>query len=49
MHQKSSLPAAEVTVLPIRPSVAGQGEGRLSVVPIVPQVSALAKGSSRSL
>jgi polyhydroxyalkanoate synthase len=45
MHQKSSLPAAEVTVLPIRPSVAGQGEGRLSVVPIVPQVSPLAKGA----
>jgi polyhydroxyalkanoate synthase subunit PhaC len=45
MHQKSTLPTAEVTVLPIRPSVAGQGEGRPLVVPIEPQVSPLAKGA----
>ena len=45
MHQKSSLPAAEVTILPLRPSVAGQGEGRQPAVSIEPQVSPLAKGA----
>jgi polyhydroxyalkanoate synthase len=39
MHQKSTLPTAEVTVLPVRSRVAGQGEDRQRAVPIEPQVS----------
>ncbi len=37
MHQKSTLPTAEVTVLPVRPGVAGQGEARQPAVPIESQ------------
>ena len=39
MHQKSTLPTAEVTVLPVRPGVVGQGEARQPAVPIESEVS----------
>src|SRR6185312_16769843 len=39
MHQKSTLPTAEVTVSPSRPHVAGQGEARQPAVSIERQVS----------
>ena len=45
MHQKSTLPTAEVSVLPVRSRVAGQGEARPPAGPIEPQVSPLAKGA----
>jgi polyhydroxyalkanoate synthase len=48
MRQKSSLPAAEVAVLPIRPSVPGQSEGRRPSASIEPQVSPLADGADRA-
>src|SRR6187402_1201420 len=45
MHQKSTLPTAEVSVLPVRSRVAGQGEARPPAAPIEPQVSPLTKGT----
>jgi hypothetical protein len=41
MHQKSILPTAEVTGLPVRSRVAVQGEARQPAAAIEPQVSAL--------
>jgi polyhydroxyalkanoate synthase len=48
MHQKSTLPTAEVSVLPVRSRVAGQGEARPPAAPIVPQVSPPAKGADNA-
>ena len=45
MHQKSTLPTAEVTGLPVRPRVAVQGEARQPAAAIEPQVSALTEGA----
>jgi polyhydroxyalkanoate synthase len=44
MHQKSILPTAEVTGLPVRSRVAVQGEARQPAAAIEPQVSALTEG-----
>src|SRR3954462_594682 len=45
MHQKSTLPTTEVTVLPIRTAVSDHGEDRQPVPPIEPQVSPKTKGA----
>jgi poly[(R)-3-hydroxyalkanoate] polymerase subunit PhaC len=45
MHRKSSLQTAEVTVLPVIPAIADQGDGRQRAVPTEPQVSSPAEGS----
>src|SRR5215218_4887556 len=45
MHQKSTLPTPEVTVLPVRSRVAGQSEARPAAGPIEPQISSLMKGA----
>src|SRR3954469_3388067 len=45
MHQKSTLPTTEVTVLPIRTAVSGHGEDRQPVPPIEPQVSPQTEGA----
>src|ERR1051325_7450351 len=45
MHQKSTLPTAEVTVLPVRTRIADQGEGRQAAVPSEPRVSPLTEGA----
>ncbi|MEH2608721.1 PHA/PHB synthase family protein [Bradyrhizobium sp. AZCC 1693] len=46
MHQKSTLPTAEVTVLPVRARMADQGDERQPVAPIEPQVSPPTEGAA---
>lgn len=45
MHQKSTLPMAEVSVLPVRARVADQGEDRQPAPPIAPQAPPPAEGA----
>ena len=45
MHQKSTLPKAEVAVFPIRTRIADQGDEREPVAPIEPQVAPLTEGA----
>jgi hypothetical protein len=49
MHEKSTLPTAEVTVLPFRAHIAHQGDERQPAAPIEPQVwwKALNGGTTR--
>lgn len=45
MQQMSTLPAAEMTGLPVRPGVADQNDARPPAVPIEPQVLPLTEGT----
>jgi polyhydroxyalkanoate synthase len=45
MHQKSTLPTAEVTVLPARPRAAGEDEAQQPAAPIEPQVLPQTEGA----
>ncbi|WP_028345530.1 PHA/PHB synthase family protein [Bradyrhizobium murdochi] len=45
MHQKTNLPGAELTVLPLRARAADQGDDRQPTVPIAPQAAPATQGA----